>query len=199
MYKGGAHGFITGKMLLIANTMPKFIDESGALANRFIAFPFTKSFVGKENLELPKLLSAEKAGIFNFALKGLKRLIKQGKFTQADAAIEMVEDMKRDMFPLADFCEDCCDIGNGLEITSKALYKVYQYYCGQCDLHHMSHINFTKHLKSSYLPITHGRMQDGLKQVRGFKGINVNKEWQDKINGLGFKPVVQAPIKEIRH
>ena len=178
MYKGGASGYITGKILLIANTMPKFIDESGALANRFIAFPFIKSFMGKEDHDLPNRIAGEKSEIFNWAMEGLKRLIRNGKFTQAASATEMVEDMKRDMFPLADFCEECCDLANGAEITSNALYRVYQYFCSQRDVRHTSHNNFTKYLKSSYLPVTHGRMDANGKQVRGFKGITINDEYQ---------------------
>ena len=197
MYKGGASGYITGKILLTANTMPKFIDESGALANRFIPFPFVKSFMGKEDLDLPARIAGEKAGIFNWSIEGLKRLIAQGKFTQASSAIEMVEDMKRDMFPLADFCEECCELDNNAEITSNALYRAYQYFCAQRDVKHCSHGNFTKYLKSSYLPVTHGRMTVGLKQVRGFKGITVNEEYQKCLSPaseasgkvVNFKPV----------
>ena len=178
LFKGGASGYITAKMILIANTMPKFIDESGALANRFIAFPFIKSFIGREDLDLPNRIGKEQPQIFNFAMEGLKRLIRNGKFTQATSSVEMVEDMKRDMFPLSDFCDECCVMENGAEITSNALYAVYQYHCAQRDVKHTSHNNFTKYLKSSYLPVTHGRMLHNGKQVRGFKGMTINSEYQ---------------------
>ena len=181
MYKGGASGYITAKILMTANTMPKFTDESGALANRFIAFPFIKSFIGREDLDLPKRIAKESAGIFNWAMEGLKRLNKQGKFTQAVSAVEMVEDMKCDMFPLADFTDECCDLINGVEITSDALFRAYQYFCAQRDIKHTSHSNFTKYLKSSYLPVTHGRMDSGLKKVRGFKGITINAEYRQRL------------------
>ena len=196
LYKGEASGRVTGKMLLTANTMPSFVDESGALANRFLSFPFIKSFFGKEDKSLPAKLAAERAGIFNWAIEGLKQLIAQGYFTEAEASIEMVEDMKRDFFPLADFCDDVCEINNDAQITSNELYKAYQYHCSQRDLHHLSHIKFTKHLKSSYLPITHGRMKSVGKQVRGFYGIRINAEYAVKLsltseNGkvVNFKPV----------
>lgn len=188
MYKGEGTGKVTAKMHLTANTMPDFVDDSGALANRYIVFPFTRSFFGREDFTLADRLSGEKSGVFNWAIEGLRRLRSNGgKFTISKKSREMVEDMKRDMFPLADFCDEVCVIENDVEILSGDLYSAYQYFCKQRDIKHMSQNKFTKHLKSSYLAVNHGRImyrdEDGKsKQGRGFKGIRLNEKHDYLLN-----------------
>ena len=44
---------------------------------------------------------------------------------QANASTEMLQDMKRDMFPLADFIDSYCDITNGNEVKTGDLYDGY--------------------------------------------------------------------------
>lgn len=203
MYVGKVSSKTFGKILITTNSMPNFVDTSGALANRFEIFPFIKSFVGKEDLELPKRVAKEKSGILNLAIRGLKRLYAQGGFTKADASIEAVDDMKRDMFPLADFIDDYCVIESDNFIKGTDLYKAYQHYQHMKDNKSVSTIMFGKYLKASYLPINPSRSKDS-HRYRGFCGIRLNdamtKTMGQTDNGgkiIPFKPVPSPkPITE---
>ena len=111
--------------IIASNEMPDFADPSGALANRIWAFPFRRSFAGKEDRHLAdRLCSPESiAGIFTWALEGLVRIIKNGKVTFAVESRELVEDIRRDTFPLSDFVEDCCLIAADDSVRVADLYS----------------------------------------------------------------------------
>ena len=81
MYKGEANNKVWGKIVMTTNSMPTFVDASGALANRFEIFPFTKTFAGREDKGLTNRLSPEISGILNWAIEGLRRLQKQDGFS----------------------------------------------------------------------------------------------------------------------
>ena len=52
-----------GKLMFISNEVPNILDQSGALASRFIFLKLTKSFYGREDIELEDKLSRELPGI----------------------------------------------------------------------------------------------------------------------------------------
>jgi len=72
---------LPGKLTILCNRHPKFIDDSSALANRELVFTFDRSFLGKEDVTLRDKLAVEMPGIANWGIKGLKRLREQGRFT----------------------------------------------------------------------------------------------------------------------
>ena len=192
MYKGTISNKKWGKMVWSTNNMPSLVDQSGALANRVLALTFTESFAGREDRSLGSRLSKEIAGILNWAIDGLKRLNANQRFTEPRASTEMVEDMKRDMFPLADFCEEACIVENSAFISSKDLYQGYLYFCNSNGIKKpMTQNYFGKILKASYLSVNQVRDSNG----RGWKGIKLN----DLISA-GVKPtgnnVANFPVVE---
>src|SRR5262249_23317301 len=58
------------RIVIVANQLPKFLDESGALAARMVVLKFDQSFKGREDRELRPKLRAELPGIANWALEG---------------------------------------------------------------------------------------------------------------------------------
>ena len=74
LYKGAMSCDQFGNVVMTSNDMPEFVDNSGALAARMVCFPFTRSFVGREDRDLPQRLESELSGILNWAIEGLKRL-----------------------------------------------------------------------------------------------------------------------------
>lgn len=192
MYKGNISNKKWGKMVWSTNNMPSLVDQSGALANRVLALTFTESFVGREDRGLGDRLDKETAGILNWAIDGLRRLNTNNKFTEPQASKEMVDDMKRDMFPLADFCEEACIVENSAFISSKDLYKGYLYFCNSNGIKKpMSQNYFGKILKASYLNVNQVRDSNG----RGWKGIKLND-----LVSAGVKPtgnnVANFPVVE---
>jgi putative DNA primase/helicase len=195
LYKGTANARFAGKIAMVANAMPDFVDTSGALANRFLVWQFTRSFKDREDTGLTKRLLTELPAINKWAMEGLLRLQKQGKFTVVNDSVEMIEDMKRDMFPLADFIDDYCDIEDDSSTLSVDLHQAYLHWAAMKEIKSpMTIIKFGKFLKSSYLPVNPKRLANG----RGFVGIKVKPLLATSINlrsqGKGGEVVQFAPV-----
>lgn len=73
-------GHLSTRFLILTNELPRLSDASGALANRFVLLNLTQSFLGREDTTLTDRLMTELPGIFNWALDGLDRLQKRGRF-----------------------------------------------------------------------------------------------------------------------
>ena len=71
------------KLIINTNDMPQIQDTSDGTWDRLITMPFEVRIRGtdKEDKQRVPKLKKELPGIFNWALKGLKRLLKQGHFT----------------------------------------------------------------------------------------------------------------------
>lgn len=99
-------GVLPTRLVLFSNEMPRFMDASGAVVNRFMAVHLEKSFLGKEDKTLPARISAEMPGILNWALEGLARLEAQGHFTVPGTMAGMLEQMQDLASPVAAFIAD---------------------------------------------------------------------------------------------
>jgi putative DNA primase/helicase len=77
------------KIIFAANDMPKISDTSNALFRRMILIDFDNVIADDViDRDLKDRVATEGAGIFNFALEGLKRLNKQGAFTISEEVKE---------------------------------------------------------------------------------------------------------------
>lgn len=88
------------RLMLLANEHPAFHDPSGALERRLIVLRTEQSFYGKEDIHLTNKLIEELPGILNWAIEGLKRLWKRGRFPDkttlnADALLDNLPDRDR--------------------------------------------------------------------------------------------------------
>jgi len=120
---------VSARLTLLANQMPPFMDSAGALSNRLLVLPFYKSFAGKEDHLLLKKLLPECPGIFNWAIRGLERLVKNGIFTQNVSGLKYLQEIRRSNNPVGAFREDCCEYPcrEGFE-PSESLYDGYRQY-----------------------------------------------------------------------
>ncbi len=122
------------KLLFAANSMPTFADKSEAVWNRLVAVPF--EFIVPPGKKNPELLTAaywadELPGILNWALDGLARLRKQGRFTRSVRCERTKNRTRLDSNPARQFllahCEFTGDDTYALQI--KELYEAYRTWC----------------------------------------------------------------------
>lgn len=175
MYKGTQNSIFRTKFIMSTNNMPEFIDASGALANRMLVFPFEKSFAGKEDITLEGKLHDEITGIAQWAIEGLRRLRRSGKFTIAPSGLAEKENIKEDMNPLQQFIDDLVVVKTDGFASNDHLYRAYMLWCRQHYVASPLSPNKLKSLlKASDLPIKQDRgYTDEGQRLRGFKGINV--------------------------
>ena len=74
-------GKLPTRFVILSNELPKFKDSSGAIANRLLILQMTESFLGREDRTLDERLRGELPGILAWALEGLDRLVRNGRFT----------------------------------------------------------------------------------------------------------------------
>ena len=116
------------RFVLAVNELPKFGDNSGALASRMKIIPFRQSFAGREDRHLDEKLAAESSGILNWAIEGLQRLHKNGRFTEPEASKAILHDFARLVSPIRTFVEDRCIVG-AHKVELDRLWKAWQDWC----------------------------------------------------------------------
>jgi len=84
------------KLIFNCNQLPKDVEHTNAYFRRFIIIPFNVTIPENEqdpNLHT-KIIENELHGVFNWALEGLRRLLKQEGFTECTAVRKAVEQYK---------------------------------------------------------------------------------------------------------
>ena len=102
----------TAKFVFSMNNRPHISDNTNAIWRRLLVMPWTYEVPASERvLDLGrKIADTELSGIFNWAVAGLRRLRRQGDFTQATAVVRAVESYRSTGDPvravLTTFVED---------------------------------------------------------------------------------------------
>lgn len=123
------------KFTFSSNVLVRFNDPSNGIFRRILIVPFDKQFLNEkdQNKELLKreYWEEELSGIFNLALEGLLRLIKNNwVFTHSDKIQNLLETYTTATSPETSFLKDYIEEGtNQSEIIKFELYQTYQRYC----------------------------------------------------------------------
>lgn len=120
------------KLIFSANKLPEAKDDTNAYFRRweFINFPYT--FYGKKCD--PKILEKittkkEISGLFNWSITGLRRILRNGCFTNTASVDEMREKYQRLSSPVAAFVMDCIENDTEKYILKDDLYDCFVKYC----------------------------------------------------------------------
>jgi len=105
--------------------LPKFDENSPALARRFVPLILTESFFGREDRGLIDRLLPELPGILNWAIEGWKRLQDRGHFLLPSASRAAVDAIQERSSPIAAFLAEMCDVGPGLCVEKDKLYAAW--------------------------------------------------------------------------
>lgn len=201
-YKDGANCSIWPLTIIQSNELPDFQDGSNAFGNRVWPFHFTRSFAGVEDRYLADRLCAPEsiAGIFTWALKGLVRIIENGKQTTAASSQEMIDEIKYDTFVLSPFIDDFCVIDPDSCVYVDDLYDFYLIHCkSKNQKMPVSPQKFSKLLKSCHYDIhkrREGKVED-TKRRYVFTGIAMNQLMVQKHKPT-MPPAGVEPIRKIQ-
>ncbi|OBK75025.1 hypothetical protein A5651_08130 [Mycobacterium sp. 1274761.0] len=119
-------GRLPTRFVILSNELPKFRDMSGAIANRMLILQTTESFLGREDRTLDDRLAVELPGILAWALEGLDRLYRNGKFTVPQSSQDAANLMMDLASPMSAFVRDCCVRGPHESVSRDDLYSAYQ-------------------------------------------------------------------------
>lgn len=187
MYKGGQSARMKLKFILSTNNIPDFVDPSGALVARMLLFPFYKSFIDSPDVTLKPRLMSEIEGILQWAIAGLRDLRANGnRFVEAEEGLVEKEEIREDMFPLAQYVNELCRLEPDVFTRLEDLYNGYRLWSISNGIKSpMSMVGFNKCLRNSALPIRHAREHG----QRGFIGITVEAVGMNNV--VKFPPVAR--------
>lgn len=122
------------KMMFSANKLPEARDDSEGFFRRWIIINFPNKFKTEDGTAIPNLLETlteekELSGLFNWALKGLERLLLQKGFSYSKSTEEIQEDYQRKSNSLRAFCLDHVEKEVEDKIGKDLFYRYYVQYC----------------------------------------------------------------------
>ena len=128
---------ITAKLFFAMNTLPIADDKTFAYMRRVVLIPFLARFVDepdkaqkrekKRNPHITKKLLRELPGIFNWAMKSLKRLIKNKyQFTKSKVAQKVLGAYTREVNPICSFINDAITANKKIgDYAGQPLHNLY--------------------------------------------------------------------------
>lgn len=140
------------KMIFNINQLPKDVEHTNAFFRRFLIIPFDVTIPeSKQDKTLHlKIIESELAGVFNWVLDGLERLLNQKGFSECKAAQLAVNQYKLESDSVELFLTDNEYESNPMEYTLiKDIYIQYRTYCNEDGVPPVKKGNFIKRLKDN--------------------------------------------------
>jgi putative DNA primase/helicase len=174
------------------NELPTFTDFSRALEARLNILLFEKSFLGIEDRTL-KLRLKQEAGqgkLTMFALEGLKRLKKQGQFTEPESSVTLLEQYRDLSIPTVAFVNECINIEldpakwtPGMWMTKDDLYDIWLGWCKTRGQRYGTKEQFFRWMKASFPMLHEERRRLQTDRIYGYAGIAVKTYAMKKYMG----------------
>ena len=137
------------KLIFNCNELPKDVEHTNAYFRRFLIIPFDITIPAEEQDKQlhAKIIEHELAGVFNWAMAGLKRLLTQKRFTQCEAAEKSLELYKSQSDSVKMFIIEGDYKSSSTDHTLiKDLYQEYRYFCLEDGFKPVNKSNFKRRL-----------------------------------------------------
>lgn len=175
----------TARMMLACNNRPRFADRSQGIWRRMILCPFRVEV--QQHEQVPNMdkhwwweATGEMPGIFNWALIGLARLQRQGRFTRSKIVEEATADYKNEMNPARQFLMENVEFSESGMIRSTFLYEFYCRWIKESGYRSLGERQFFKEVKRIFPMCDRKKMGPREKRFYVYEKINFS---QDEICG----------------
>lgn len=164
------------KLAFNCNELPKDFDHQNAYFRRLLIIPFRVTIpeANQDKTLADKIIKTELAGVFNWIIDGLKRLLKTEKFTKSQIVKDTLETYKRESDSVACFIAENSykPVSNDYTLL-KDLYASYRAFCLEDGASPLKKLNFKRRLESNGFQIM--QMNDGIRVYLGkdYDGENV--------------------------
>lgn len=166
---------IPARLIMTANSVPRFADEADALYNRYLVLPFRVSFAGREDVTLADKLKLESPGIFNWAVEGLLDLAAAGRFIETAAGREKANEMRVFNNPVGSFAEMFLVRDKEESVTTEDMFSLYEKFCHGIEIKPTSKIDFSRKLVKA-VPWIKTDRDTGGDRTRRYVGVSVDLE-----------------------
>ena len=166
------------KIIMACNELPRTNDLSHGMLRRLLIVPFDATFTANNrDIHIVSKLKEELSGIFNLAMEGYRRFVRQEGFTESKVVQQSIDSYVEDNDSVQNFISDECKFEPEALIASTKLYANYKFYCEQASLNPLNSIKFSKRMKQILLSIYSEDRTDRFtidgRRVRGFKGVGI--------------------------
>lgn len=139
------------KLAFNCNEFPRNIEQTNAFFRRLLPIEFNVTIPDEEqDIDLPmKIINSELAGVFNWVLEGLRRLMINKKFSESNEVKNIINRYRMESNSVSLFINDRNYIkGTNSEIRLTEIYKDYKSYCHENMYYPLTNIDFSKRLRS---------------------------------------------------
>jgi putative DNA primase/helicase len=120
------------KFITAMNDAPVIPDKSYAFGRRIIVLNFERRFTGDEiKPKMAQYLIEEIDGVFNWAVEGLKVLLKNDGFRISDKVGEDTSQFIETLNPLLIFVTEMCEVHEGVSVSTMELWDCYAEWCAE--------------------------------------------------------------------
>lgn len=169
-------GSLNCKLMLASNSIPTLFDDSGAVANRWVPLTFDRSFLDHEQIDLADQLLAELPGIAAWAVVGLQRLLRNGRFTMPQSSRDELGNMIASGSPIENYISERLVVAKGLKVSEADLWDDYCKWYIVEGLEQMKRRDFIKSLTDALRSRGASHRQSvkfSQSVLRGFVGVNL--------------------------
>lgn len=174
-YREPVNAYPTAKIMISTNQLPNFADKSNGVWRRMLFVPFDKCVpVDEQDPNLVDALTDELPGIFNWAERGLRKLLADGQFVEPKRCRQAIAEYRRDTNPAKVFLEE--NYVEGFEFDGVPCGEVYQAYvawCGQNGYNALNASNFGKEVKRAFAKIELRKKRTGRSIIRVYSGLSI--------------------------
>jgi P4 family phage/plasmid primase-like protien len=168
----------TARLVFATNTRPRFVDRSGGLWRRMILMPFQVVIAENDpkrvfNMDKPAWWeqSGELSGILNWALQGLERLNRQGRFTLPQICEQALADYRIENNPARAFLLERCHENPEKKTSCGEVYRTYRLWCQDHGYSPLADRSFGKEVKRLF-PQTE-RRRGGVRSEREYAYVGM--------------------------
>jgi len=169
------------KLLFSANKIPESSDDTTAFFRRWIIINFPNQFLPNDPKTDPNLIKKltteeELSGFLNWILDGLKRLIKNGKFSYNKSVEETRQQYIRSSNPVKAFVMDKITFDSEQFVPKQRIFQAFLDYCQKMKLPTVSITTFKRKLLENVPSIQTVRRNVNGKFIRCWLGIAMGSE-----------------------
>lgn len=123
--------------VLVSNKLLDLPDHAESISSKLLVFPFSKSWLGHEDMQLEEKLRGELAGIARWAVEGVSRLLANGgRFTESKRMQEARAEQARAMNLVQWFLEDRMVQKEGFFMTTTDVEWHFRAFLKEHELEH---------------------------------------------------------------
>jgi P4 family phage/plasmid primase-like protien len=168
---------LIAKLVVATNELPSFADTSNATWRRLLTIPFEIKIAENEaNRGLATELVQELPGILNWAIVGLRRLIRKNRFPICSKCAGTLAEHRRDSDSVREFVDLYCSSVPLWQVRSQPLFDIYAYSCELRRRKPVAENEFGKRMKRLGYEKRRGALQPDGTRPYVYRGLRVKQD-----------------------